>query len=255
MLHVNNLRFSYGSREVLRGVSFAAQAGELIFLLGANGAGKTTLFRCILGLNPVTEGEILLQGTALHTLPPKQQAQKIAYIPQNHSNVFDYSVLDMVLMGTSHRLSAFASPGKQEKQLAENALRQVGMEQLAHREYAKLSGGEQQLILIARALAQKANVLLMDEPTASLDYGNQLKVLRKIQDLAAQGYTVVLSSHNPQQALLYASRVVALDGGLVVADGTPEEVLSEALLYRLYGVQTHFTKTPDGVLISPTQGQ
>lgn len=253
MLEVQNLQFSYGSRPVLKGVSFQAAEKDLIFVLGANGAGKTTLFRCMLGLLHGYRGQILLDGQNIALLPAKELARRIAFIPQFHNPVFAYTALDMVLMGTNHRLSTFASPGRREREIAMQAMRQLGIEDFAGRNFQELSGGEQQLVLVARALAQEAKILLMDEPTSALDYGNQLRVLQKITALSEQGYTILLSCHNPQHALLYARRVIALADGAICADGAPESALNSDLIRRLYGVEAHFIRTQDGVLIAPAQ--
>lgn len=250
-LEVSNLSFSYGAAPVLQNVSFTLGEGQLYALLGANGAGKTTLFRCILGLNEGYKGSITVDGSEVRSLTPRQLSHRIAYIPQIHYPAFQYSVLEMVLMGTTHRLSAVASPGKREGDDALEALRTLGIEHLEHRDYGKLSGGEQQMVLIARALVQKTKLLLMDEPTASLDYGNQLRVLCAVRRLARDGYTILLSTHNPQHALSYADRVLALAEGSLVADGLTQEVLSPALLKTLYGVETEFSS--DGRNILPLE--
>lgn len=175
----------------------------------------------------------------------------LAYIPQNHAPVFDYSVLDMVLMGTNRTIPLFGGPGNREKQLARWALARVGAQMLEDRNYRHLSGGQQQLVLIARALAQRSRILLMDEPTANLDYGNQLRVLDCVCSLADRGYTVLLSSHNPQHALWYGDRVLALDAGNIVAYGPPESVLNAKLLQRLYGVDAELIGDEKSRVILP----
>ncbi len=252
-MELQNLRFSYGDRPVLRGVNLRVEPGELVFVLGANGAGKTTLFRCVLGLLKDWDGKVLLDGHDTKTMEPRELAKRIAYIPQAHHPVFPYSVLDMVLMGTNHRLGAFSAPGARERQLAMDALAQLGIAEYADRNFQRLSGGEQQLVLIARALAQEAKILLMDEPTSSLDFGNQVRVLERVSSLAWQGYTILISCHNPQHAMLYAQRVVALHDGAVAADGPPAQALTPELLRTLYGVPARFVETDDGVLIAPVR--
>ena len=166
MLEVEHLRFSFGAREVLRGVELRVEPGELVFVLGANGAGKTTLFRCILGLLPGYQGRIRVDGGDVSSLTPRALAQKVAYIPQTSHMVFPYTALELVLMGTNHRLGLFSAPGRRERAIALEALAELGIADYAHRSFAELSGGEQQLVLAARALAQQARLLLMDEPTS-----------------------------------------------------------------------------------------
>jgi len=252
-LTVENLSFGYGSREVLRDLSFTAQGGELLAVLGPNGVGKSTLFRCLMGLERRYRGRILLDGTDLSALPPRARAHRAALIPQVHPLSFRYRVFDMVLMGTSHGLSPLALPGEREKAAARAALERVGIDGLAERPFDQLSGGEQQLVFIARALAQQAGMLLMDEPTASLDYGNRLRVLGVARDLARDGYTVLLSTHDPQHALWFANRAMALQDGRILALGAPREVVTADLLCRLYGRKIALVDTPQGPVVVPEE--
>lgn len=176
-------------------------------------------------------------------MPPRERARRIAYIPQIHPPTFGYTVLDTVLMGAARQLNAFQQPGAAQIRQADEALEQVGAAHLRERNFAHLSGGEQQLVLIARALAQKAEVLMMDEPTSALDYGNQLRILQMVRRLAAQGYTVILSTHNPQHALTFATTLLALHGGTAAALGPPAQVLTPELMETLYGVRAEFLQT------------
>ncbi|MBQ0038317.1 MAG: ABC transporter ATP-binding protein [Clostridiales bacterium] len=235
---VENLSYSYKNQPVLKQVTFRAEPG-MTAVLGPNGVGKSTLFKCMLGLEKGYSGSICFGTQETSDLSPRQLAGIAAYIPQSSHPTFGYRVFDVVLMGTSGRLAPFSVPGKREHQAACQALETVGIAELAQRDYRKLSGGEQQLVLIARALAQQTEVLIMDEPTANLDYGNQIRVLETVQSLAKQGYTVLMSTHNPQNALTYADRVLALYRGRVQADGAPREVLSGTLIRTLYGIETN----------------
>lgn len=250
-IDVRDLRFSYGSRTVLDRVSFRAEAGELVSVLGPNGAGKSTMFRCILRLLDRYSGCVLIGGRDVRELSPGETARRIAYIPQSHSPTFNYTVLEMVLMGTTHMVRGLASPKREQIAVAEAALDRLGVLGLRNRGYAELSGGERQMVLVARALAQQAGILIMDEPTSNLDFGNQLKVMREARALAGEGYTVLVSSHNPQQAILFSDRIIALSGGVIVADGPPEEVMDAALLERLYHVRVRLEQTPEGSLVIP----
>ena len=154
-------------------------------------------------------------------------------------------------MGTTHRVRGLQSPGEKELAIARGALAQVGIADMENRSYGRLSGGEQQLVLIARALAQQTELLIMDEPTSSLDYGNQLRVMQRVRALARQGYTILLSSHNPQQALLFSDRILALHDGVICADGTPEKVITPELLETLYSIKTRLAEAEEGRLIIP----
>ena len=236
-LSVENLSFAYGAVPVLRDVSFTAEGGELVSVLGPNGVGKTTLFRCILGTLTPQTGHIKMDGQDLATLPPRERARRIAYIPQIHPPTFGYTVLDTVLMGAARQLNAFQQPGAAQIRRERN--------------FAHLSGGEQQLVLIARALAQRSEVLMMDEPTSALDYGNQLRILQMVRRLAAQGYTVILSTHNPQHALTFATTLLALHGGTAAAWGRPAQVLTPELMETLYGVRAEFLQTASGPVLAP----
>ena len=250
-LSVRELTFSYQKTQVLSGVGFDANPGGLLAILGPNGVGKTTLFRCILGEQKRYSGTITVDGDNIRGFSPREIAHRIAYIPQTHAMAFRFSVRDTVLMGTSHMLPAFASPGKTQERIALEALDRLGIAALSGRSFDTLSGGEQQLVYVARALAQQAKILLMDEPTASLDYGNQWKVLETVKTLAGDGYTVLVSTHDPQHALRFADRVLALRNGRAEAFGKTGEVLTSRLLQILYGMHAEIYKTPGGSVILP----
>lgn len=244
-LSVENLRFAYGRQEVLKGISFTASEGELLSVLGCNGAGKSTLFKCMLGLLSNYSGRILADGQDIKNLSLRTLAKKTAYIPQLHYPAFNYSVFDMVLMGTAHRVSPMRAPDAEEKSRAWCAISQMGIEDLSERSYNHLSGGEQQLVLIARALAQETRILILDEPTASLDFGNRIRVLAKIKELAGKGYTVIQSTHDPENAFMYSDRVIALKDGRLIADGPPAEILTSELMKELYGVDVDVRSLDD----------
>ena len=250
-LLVENLSFSYGRHPVLQNVSFTAEEGEFLSVLGPNGVGKSTLFRCILGSLENYDGRICVDGQEIRSLPHRERAKRMAYIPQIHRPTFGYTVLDTVLMGTTRQLSPFQQPRRAQIDLALAALERVGVTPLAQRNFAHLSGGEQQLVLIARAIAQQSDILVMDEPTSALDYGNQLRVLQQVRGLSREGYTVVLSTHNPQHALTFADRVLALQDGSVAALGAADSVLTPELIHRLYRVDTALADTPGGSVIVP----
>ena len=234
-IEVRDLRFSYGSGEVLRGVSFTAPSGQLTSVLGPNGVGKSTLFRCLLGLMKGYSGSITIDGADTRGMSARSLAKKVAYIPQSHYPSFNYSVFNMVLMGTTSQVSILSSPGEKQRKAAEEALERVGVVHLRDKGYTNISGGERQLVLIARALVQDARVLILDEPTANLDYGNQIRVMEQLRELTSQGYTVVQSTHNPEQAFLFSHNVVAMQEGKVLAEGPPVKVVTEELMESLYG--------------------
>jgi iron complex transport system ATP-binding protein len=235
-LSAEALDFGYPGRIVGRNVSLTLASGELVALLGPNGVGKSTLFRTMLGLLAPRGGNVLLDGTRMSELPRAAVARRVAYVPQTHVGYFPFSALDVVVMGRTAHLSPFAGPSHRDRTLARESLERVGMARLAGDPYTRLSGGERQLVLIARALAQEAPLIVMDEPTASLDFGNQALVLREIAQLKANGAGILLATHDPDQALLLADRVALLHDGKIVADAKPADALTPASLRTLYGV-------------------
>jgi iron complex transport system ATP-binding protein len=235
-IEVKNLSFSYGDRQVLHDISFSAQKGEFLSILGPNGVGKSTLFRCVLGLLSGYTGQVLVDGMDARSFTIREAARHIAYIPQSSHPIFNYSVFDIVLMGRTSGLSPFRSPGKEDREICFWALDKVGISHLASRCFHRLSGGEQQLVLIARALVQKAPVLMLDEPTANLDFGNQLLVLEQARNLAREGYTVIQTTHHPEQSYMFSDRILTIQRGRVLKEGTPAEVLTEDTIRALYGV-------------------
>ena len=245
-IDVRTLSFSYGGAPVLQNVSFSARGGEVIALLGPNGVGKSTLFRCLLGFLKPQRGEVRIDGKALSDFSRRALAREIAYIPQSYSPTFNYTVRESVLMGVTAKLGALEGPTAAQQALVMQMLDQLGIAHLSERGSRKISGGERQLMLIARALVQNARVLIMDEPTASLDYGNSFRVMQRIESLSAGGYSVIFSTHEPNQAFRYATKVLALKDGRVLAFGPPADVLTPELLEALYGVRVAVTQVLAG---------
>lgn len=235
-MRIENLHFSYGNHEVLKGVSFGVEDRGFVSLLGPNGAGKSTLFRCMLGLLEPSAGSVHICGRDIRNMPPAELSHRVAYIPQSHTPVFNFSVFDMVLMGTTAQMPRFAAPGKKQKELAEAAMERMGISHLRNRGCSNISGGERQLALIARAIAQQAKILVMDEPSASLDYGNKLRVMETVKSLTQDDYTIIQSTHDPDQAYLYSDQILALYDGIILACGTPRDTVSSELISTLYGV-------------------
>lgn len=251
MLEVKNVSCGYGKSVVVENISFTLGAGELLCLLGPNGVGKTTLFRTILGSLDRIGGEILLDGEDVRRMNLRHRARKIAYVPQAHTPPFPFRVIDVVTMGRTAHFCVFSSPSKQDVRIAEDALRTMNVERLRDKSYSEISGGERQLVLVARALAQQAELLVMDEPTSNLDFGNQIHVLEHIRTVVrTQNVSVILTTHSPNHALAYATKVAIMGRDKSFAVGTPEEVISEQYLretYRvdaeLFGIRTRYGKT------------
>jgi iron complex transport system ATP-binding protein len=245
-LEARALAFGYPGKPVGHGVDLMVGPGDVLCLLGPNGAGKSTLFKTLLGLLPAQGGEVRIGGTPLDRLTRREIAQRIAYIPQAHTPPFPFPVRDVVLMGRTARLGPFESPGRADRDAAEHALSLLNIAPLGDADYTRISGGQRQLVLIARALAQETPLLVMDEPTASLDFGNQALVLREIRRLVAQGLGIVISTHNPDHAFACATRVALLHDGGVIAEGAPAAVLTPDHMQRMYGVAVTIERLADG---------
>ena len=242
------LTVGHGGRAVARGISLAVAAGEVLCLLGPNGGGKTTLLRTLLGLIPPLAGRVTLAGDDLATLSRGEVARRLAYVPQATQGGFGHAALEAVAMGRAARLPLLAAPGARDRAIALAALERMGVGHLAPRPVTELSGGERQLVLIARALAQEAACLVLDEPTASLDFGNQARVLRAVRGLAASGVAVVMTTHQPDHALLVADRVaMLLPGGAWRPAAPATEAVTAGTLEAAYGVPAIVATVPTPV--------
>ncbi|MEQ7919394.1 ABC transporter ATP-binding protein [Xanthomonas sp. WHRI 1810A] len=234
VLQADRLSYRLGHRLILDDLSLTIHPGDNIALLGANGAGKSTLLRLLLGLLKPASGQVLLDGQPLPTLSRRAIARQLAYVPQTHVPSFPFSVAQIVAQGRLPVTGLGRAPGVADEQAVTDALTQLGIAHLQTRPYTELSGGECQLVLIARAMVQKARLIILDEPVTGLDYGHQLRLLALLQRLADQGLSVLSSSHRPEQALAAASRVLVLHAGRLIADGTPRDVIDSDLMQRLY---------------------
>ncbi len=239
MIEVRDLSAAHGKQAVFNNLNVRVSEGDFVCLLGPNGCGKTTLLRTLLGLHPKTSGQVLLRGSDMAALSAKQQARLISYVPQYHRTAFGYPVIDMVLMGVMAAYSEWAVPTVVHKDLALAALTQMNIAHLKDRPYTELSGGQRQLVLIARALAQDTPYLFMDEPTNGLDYGNQIKLLERIRDLADHKRCIVMTTHHPEQAMMVANRVLTMQNGALLQDGVPSEVITKTKMAQLYDLALH----------------
>lgn len=243
LLALDGVSCGYGKRVVLSNVGFAVEAGEFLCLVGPNGSGKTTLFKTILRLLPLQGGSIRIDGENVDTWPARRFAATVGYVPQAHTAPFPFTVLDVAAMGRAAHLDVFASPSAKDTAIAEEALEILSIRHLRHERYTEISGGERQLVLIARALAQRPKLLILDEPTSNLDYGNQIRVLDHIQALIRRGgLGVIMTTHDPNNALSYGSRVAAIDRQGVVRLGSPGSVITEEYLLSTYAVRTEIAR-------------
>lgn len=237
ILTLNAVDTGYRDRRVGKNINLCFLQNQVTCLLGGNGCGKTTLLKTILGLLRPLAGQVLVDNRPQHSWSRRRLAQFIGYVPQAHNGVFPFTVRQLVLMGRTAHLSMLATPGRSDRALADECLRKLGITALAERPYTQLSGGERQLVLIARALAQQPAFLIMDEPTASLDFGNQIRVLEHIAALRSQGLTILFTTHQPDQAAQIADRVVLLHGGGVYGAGAAADMLTAENLAVLYDLK------------------
>lgn len=233
---VNELTFRYpaGGRNVLNKADLTLGKGEILCILGPNGAGKTTLLNCMAGLLRPQYGSIRLCGTELGKMGTREIAKIAGYVPQLHTPAFDYRVLDFVLMGRAPEIGIFSRPCAEEEQKCLEVLESMGLAHLAYKSYRNISGGERQQVMIARTLVQRPKVILFDEPTAHLDYGNQHRVLRRVKQMAEEGFSVVITTHNPDHALLLGDKAAIVERNGTVTQGECEQILTQETLRRVY---------------------
>jgi iron complex transport system ATP-binding protein len=229
-----DLTIGYPDHTVGRGLDVALKTGEVLALLGPNGGGKTTLLKTLLGLIKAKAGEVRLGGKPLAGYSIRERARVIAYVPQVHIGTFAFTVETVVLMGRTAHGSLFSRPSAHDRAVAQAVLERFGIARLSERPYTMISGGERQLVLLARALAQEPQFIVLDEPTASLDFGNQGKVMNEIRALAQSGHGVLFTTHDPNHALRAADRAYLLRGGARIAEGPVADVLNRGQLQELY---------------------
>jgi iron complex transport system ATP-binding protein len=238
------LAFGFPERRVGEGVEVRLEAGGVTCLLGPNGSGKTTLLRTLLGLLAPLAGDVVLDGTALATFAARERALRLAYVPQAAETYFDFSVREMVEMGRTAHRGVFARASATDRAVAQRALERLGIEALAERPIQRVSGGERQLALIARAIATEARVLLMDEPTANLDFANQSRVLDEIARLRDAGTAILFTTHHPDHALRVADHAILLRAGRVLASGPAASAVNSQNLSALYGRAVDVVEVP-----------
>ncbi|MGM0471094.1 MAG: ABC transporter ATP-binding protein [Bacillota bacterium] len=251
-LDIKEVSCGYQNKIILEDISFTVNTGEILCILGPNGVGKTTLFKTILGFLELKSGQILLDGEDIFTWSRKEFAQAIGYVPQGHTPPFPYRVKDVVVMGRTAHLGSYSSPSYEDKKLVEEIMDSLEISYLKDDIYTEISGGERQLVLIARALAQEPKILIMDEPTSNLDFGNQVKVLKQIKELANQNIGVIMTSHFPNHAFMASTNVLAIGGRNQFKSGKSNQVVTEKLLEEIYQIDVQIdsldSKVDDGEL-------
>lgn len=237
-LSVTHAAFHYDPEKIhgFNDVSFTLNQIGLMTILGPNACGKTTLLKCIDGLLKLEQGRISINGKDLRKLSRVEIARTVGFVPQFHQPTFAFSVLDVVLVGRAPHIEFFGSPDEQDIAIARHALEVMGISYLADEPYTQLSGGERQMVLLARILAQQPSLLLLDEPTSHLDFGNQIRFLNTLQKLAKNGLPIIMTSHFPDHAFL-SDKVALMKDGVLIEMGTPDEVITEQNLEKVYNVK------------------
>lgn len=236
MLEVVNLNCGYKDKVILENVSFTAEKGDIVCILGPNGSGKSTLIKTIVGLIPSIKGEILVNQFKINNLSWGKRAKIMSYIPQTFSSVFQYKVIDIVLMGRTSYVGLSTEPSKKDIETAEKSIEKLNISYLSDKVYSQISGGERQLVKIAQALTQESKIIVMDEPTNSLDFGNQSTILNHLKDCSKLGITIIMATHFPEQALYYGTKALLVKNKNVIEVNKPKINLKEEQLQDLYNI-------------------
>ena len=243
---VKKLKVVYSKEKpLLEGIDLDIENGAVTSILGPNGSGKTTLLKLFLGLLEPVSGDIFVCGRNLKEIPFKERARILAYVPQKHSAVFDYKVIDVCAMGRVAYTGIFSGVGREDLRIAMECLERMEISHLADKPYTKLSGGQQQMVIIARALAQQAKILVLDEPVTGLDYGNQISLLKLLKELASEGITCIKTTHYPEHALWTSGNAIFMKNGAIIAKGPTEQVVTSENLKAIYNTDIVLMKHPE----------
>lgn len=244
-LTAKHLACGYNGCALIKDICFSVEDGEIVCILGPNGVGKTTFFKTAQGFLPPVSGEVYLNEKNIEKLSRREMARQVAYIPQAQGQPFDFTVYDMILMGRASFVSNFSSPSCKDHDICDQVIEELNIGHLKEKLYTRISGGEQQLVLIARALVQQPKLLMMDEPTSNLDFGNQVSVLHCISTLSQKGIGVLMITHSPDHALICADKIVLFGRDKQVIVGKPEDIMTEETLLDAYNVRVKFTSVED----------
>lgn len=242
-ISAKDIHLSYGAREILKGVDIHSENGEFVGLIGPNGSGKSTLLKCIYRILKPNAGQVFLDEEELKAMSIKKSARKMGVVAQHNYYNFEFTVREVVMMGRAPHKKALERDNAKDYEIVEEALKTVGMEGFAQRSFSTLSGGEQQRVILARALAQQTPCLILDEPTNHLDITHQLQLMRIVKNLSA---TVISAIHDLNIAAMFCDRIYALKEGRIIAQGTPREVLTEDFIRQVYQVDAEIAKDSSG---------
>lgn len=234
---IKNATFSYdGKRTIFENISFSIEKGDILCILGQNGCGKSTLLRCLCNLYKLNAGNIYIDDKDIVSYSPANLAKKIGFIPQMHTPSFPYSVLQIVMMGRTAHLNMFSNPSKKDYEIAQKAIKTMHLEHIMHKPYTELSGGQMQLVLMARVLAQGPDILLLDEPTSHLDISNQLYTIKMVKKLSQRGFTIIMTSHFPDHTFLSYGKVGIMKDKRLLDIGLADDVVTDRNLEEIYGI-------------------
>ncbi len=253
ILEVKNLSFCYpsNSANTLNDISFSISKSSICGLLGPNGSGKSTLFRCCMNFLRFQEGTVKVAGEDILSLAPSRLAKYIAYVPQENKQPFPFLVEDMVLMGRTSRMTSSFRPKKEDIEKANICMEKVGISHLHHRPFNQLSGGQRQLVLIARALAQESPLMLLDEPSSALDFSNQILLWQRLKELANEGIAILVCSHDPNHILWFCDDAIIVKQGNLVAKGHPHTLLENDVFSNIYQMELGSHKIDNTVMVYP----
>lgn len=245
ILELNELSCGYGGKPILKDICLSVQSGDIFCILGENGVGKSTLFKTILKLIKPISGRVCIDGNDVANWSSKKMATYCAYVAQSHTPPFPYTVREVIMTGRMGKINAFGRPGKKDEEIVDGLLDEMELRPFESKPYTEVSGGERQLVMIARALAQEPKCLVLDEPTANLDYGNKVLVLNTLQRLADRGMVVIFTTHDPEQALLLNSKTLILFRNRPPLFGNANEIITEKNLKRAYNARIRVVEILD----------
>lgn len=234
MLQVEDIHFNYGKNQILKNISFDVEEGLLCGLFGPNGCGKTTLFKCCMKFLKFHKGSVVMDGIDIKKHRIEDMAKVVAYVPQEHKPPFPYLVKEVVLMGRTPHLGGFFGVKRADKKKALDALELLDISHLGEQPYNQLSGGQRQMVLIARAIAQETKLIFLDEPTSALDFSNQMRIWTLLRKVAEQGITILACSHDPNHVTWFCDKVVVMNNNGIIGQGAPNHVITETILDEIY---------------------
>lgn len=246
-LAAEKISFSYGGSSVLEEISFELCSGQVLCVLGPNGAGKSTLIKCLANIHPPTSGRITIDSVDIKNILRKEFAKKLAYIPQNSMPAFPFAVKDIAVMGRNPYKNFFSEPNSNDYKIVENVLESLGISHLAEKNCTEISGGERQLVHFAAALVQEPQILILDEPTSHLDFGNQITVLKIIKKLASEGISIVMATHTPEHAFFAGTSACILQSGKITKWGKPSEIITEENINKAFSTEIKIITDKDGI--------